>query len=542
MSLFYSQVFSIQNINIVRGITMGIKFNVLSDRLLTETSELKQFFTSSEPISFIHKELRLSHTAKPMLTPTDNRTVLQAALSEGKALFVKILDPIRIMTFTQNNIKEVLANETGKVPSSLSSIIEMPLPPSMTDIADVRKQIRISLDTGVSDKLEDALRAFRSATTTGKYILIKRVPENQEEQLYMSPSERRFSVFKRDPSQIGTGAKKAAGKVYGKQKFMVWYFDDDSFLSKSLKSENVIATYNEVFPGPNITRETYIIENKSFLSTAQHPYISSAQGIQFEKLLPIEQISINNFVQDAFKRFGDKLNEKIKQNSDLIRNKIDTSLGSLRVPESDLMSDIQEYRKALTYLNKGLDKVNYLQLFKDFMTRSSDHDMSQYTFVKPDKPFKYTQPYEEIPKRQLTRADLQKVSSEEGANLTKAVLQGDSVGSIWKTTPAKITVRLRSDPTQVSVTTVDKMRDPNIASQYYMLNPRRQIENKKWVPVDPEYLGGIESTGKDFFDVAIAFTKPGEYNKFTREFMKYAITTLIRSPKSSTLRKAMSLI
>ncbi len=587
---------------------MGLQFDILTDTfLLNETSEFSQFFNNIEPIKTIHNELKVSHDTKLVLG-TANRHDLWPILRDGKALFVVINKKSEIRKASaqlKNALKtrpSILKNIEGRghIYYKIKHICDAWISKATTgeissrDYRILRKkfngythdekpQDNVGLisqaveiyhgDTTVADAMEN----FLIAVAPGDRILVKRQPGPKfaENQL-QKPEEREFPT--RDP--VDKNDKKF-GQVYTS-----WTFSPTGIIKKE-HSYNAVTVFNTLFPGWG-DRDFYVIENEKFLKTQKHPFANRNGYIKFEKILPINKDFIENFTMNAFKKFENILIDKMKNNTELLKQKATADIGQEDISDDELNASILEYRKALKLVEKGVAGINATKVFRDFLVKDTRINLGEYSLVTANLP--HANPYKEKGqtwgKEKWIEMDQQKglsnindilgvglsnyTGTDDGMLAQKARKEEGKGFSALR--PRMITVRPKTDRNHImqidanqflkafsdnhlnandyemktadkpTFTTYRKDKKGKILTDRKTGKPIKIVKDR-WVPFDPTYIENIKTTD-GVPSVAIAFRGDdyiNEYNNFVRRFIVYALRTVIKTPENKVLDDMMNL-
>jgi hypothetical protein len=616
---------------------MGIKFNILSEILLSEASEFSKFFTSKAPIEQIHKALRIAHDAKVELIPTKHADKHRDALRGGDAIFVrenkpekiaqtrfKMLEQFNQFTPTSgrgrdfNNVKTILNNiaslttEEPVSPEQLRKIKRR-----VFGIDPTGNKLRTSVVELIKDmfpsgkkrsELITSIQAFRDSISPGEYVIMKSVPSNigdfkklsdkgvdvkGQAVQYQTPEQRRFDVFKKDAERIvmTPNINVTQDKVYGGL-VMVWHLNENGIINIERIKANVIAAYNAVFPEANTYRDAFIIKNEAFQQAGQHPFVPSgtaqaatglegkiekidsmiefakrtgkgdlqslmqqkeqimqqiakqrhsARGGDFVKIMPIDNKSVENFVGTAFNQFSAKIEQKIRENTERLKTNVHADIENISISEPDINKKIADLRRALLISTKGLSEVNKKEIFNKYLFDNPRLDINHLHILSggviKDPVNLYSTDHKNYP---MDVEQWTELSKDAGLEAMKSIMPTEGIpnGNIPYRESEEITIRSKADRTQVRQIMTNSI-NKRIIDNYEMLDPRRRKEERRWVPIDPEFIRSYKSTAPTAKQVAIAFANIGEYNSFARNFVKFALEEIVPSPEVTELVDAL---
>jgi hypothetical protein len=395
---------------------MGIKFDVLSDVfMLIEDSQFSKFFTGSEPIKKIHKELRILHGDDLVMNPSDNRHELWDAARTGKGIFVVVYKSKTIieaknelikffkahpprntrLSQTYNEIKDDVRRIIASLPNdkpatteefkTIQSIVEGA--PQNRNKTPVRKK---SLRTKIAEvypndwqKFFSALDTFMNEISNADRILIKRIAQPAEAArgtptAFLKPDQRYFKVAQREGQ-----------KIFGQQ-YMIWFFNKDKFLGARTIQANATDLWKPWKGG--ITqlggwgeRDYYIIENEKFAQSKKQPLEANIPPANV--VLPLKAGEVDKFVSESFNMFKRVMLQKMSQGAESMRTKAVNDIGDTSTSDEESLATAKEYRALLKTIASGLQTINKTQMFYNFLSKDTMLDLNQYEFIDTTDPY-----------------------------------------------------------------------------------------------------------------------------------------------------------
>lgn len=537
---------------------MGIKFNLLIDKfILNEASEFSRFFTSEEPIKFIHDILKVSADTKLVLSPTNNRHTLWDSLREGKAIFAKINKPESIklhsdrlksilttlpktpkMGITLNEIKDTIKSVLKEVQEPIQSVQYKKIHNKLKGDKGVFNKIKkLNLGMTAEDGYLININEFLTAIKPGEYILVKRSMGNKwggfrVSDVYAGPEERSFPVAK------------TKGEKVSSQSYNVYYFDGEKLINEERISENAVMVFRKLFDGWG-DRDFYIIEDEKFLPVAKTPFIPN-KDIQYEQLLPISRKTIQDFVFGNLNKFQDLLKDRINNLTDGIKERISQDIEKLSVSENEIIENIKHYRKAKEILETGVGAVNAIDLFSKYLT-SGQVDLKNYLLLSTAYPYMPNLGKDPVSSRiydlsinkykNFGEWEIQsnKINKEKIELLIKNLSRSDSSDEVDAGT---IKVALRTDPQNSFDLNLDKVpyKISSNVNDYMMFNKTRN----RWEPLDLKYAGEYGKTRDNPYVYAIAFKTTKDYKDFIKKFVKFALDNIVKSPERRDMDDILS--
>ena len=388
------------------------------------------------------------------------------------------------------------------------------------------------------ESLKLAFNEFLTALKPGDRILVKRIPTNygpkgamwnRKHKVPGNVGDARFG----GPSNryFRTPTPGTSEKVFG-QEYVAWTFNNDKLVSKQHYDINAIKVYNPLFDGWG-DRDMYVVEDEKFLGRA-HPFdpsapaqsadelrerltgleaelnvlqtkpeseqinrqiqqknteiantrnqikrLDSKMSIGFVEIIPLERVSIEKFATSAFTKYEKLLMDKIRQNTEAVKQKIVVDAEDANIPGNEKNVYIQQYHSALKIIEKGISQIDSVRVFSSFVQKDFNLNLADYTIISAKEPFDVFDPYKVDQNIQQTRTEW-------------------NVGNT----------------------------DNNIAHAKNELGMGDDVTNK-FKHNKPE-------------GVAIAFSNLIKYNDFVRKFTMYAMRTVVKAPEVVQLERILA--
>lgn len=501
---------------------MGIKFDILRDRyLLNEDSDFSRFFSSPEPIKFIHDKFKISHDTKLVLSPTNNRHSLWDKLREGKGLFAVINKP-ELLKNSSNNLKSLLKTLTpppnrtrtfNEIKDGVKSIfetiaIDMGQYESVTSAVynDIKNKInkpngliskaRSTFET--DDRLIIALKDFESALLPGEYILIRRTPVKSE------------LLKGYDP----------VVEYSDTQRYIAYFFDKEKLVNQIVIEKNAVQAYRQLFPGWG-DRSFYIIEETQFGPIAKHPF-RMQKDFSFEKLLPLTNADIQRFVEYTFSKYEAVIDKKITNMTQRLKQQAFKDIELIDKPDHVVIDSINEYRKALKILKTGVNEYSKPEIMLDFLKINTSNP--KFKFISSADTFIPFDPYRPA-NQSVSKQDWETKTFDDGLKIVRSMLSFN---------------RFRNENREYILARLKSNRNENVQRKIDELNKDYEIWDRikrRWIPYDPNYIEQFHLAAPYYSEqpAALIFNTEADFNDFTRKFMLFALRNMIKEPEIKDL-------